>query len=772
MNSKSSSIIEKAAQERARGDSAKALKRLTDAIARDGADIALYEEAIDVALEATDSLQAVDLFKQAQRAFPNDIDSLWIFAADKMKAYNDAILARYLFESAIKKRDLKTAYDLIDNLRDHTVEDLLKRVRTKKQTLSAATSGGAGFRREITVNTLSEANLCLRTKRFREAMRLYIRVLDDRPVEHATLAPFLAELEKLFPRKGSIGYGVGCCYLAAGDFNRALPKIVNAVVQAPALAEDAIHRLTALETEPNAPKELLEYSLGRIYMIGGDAKNAAASLGAVLTAVPDKAALIVEMLAPEVENVGDDLSLHELYLDATLVAKKPELALAHVRRIYKTPNHRAALFNWLEQKAQLGPLPPSLQVAQGELVLDQGMHERAIEIFRAALAESPQEKHTIAATLSPHTSNRYVKALLDELSDGAGAGAGTDTEATPSGGGGFEIEHFGTGGGFAFNGTPTPRPTPPSQRKAPAAATPLRPAPKARPKTPPATRPAAPRTPDIELPRAPFGAERPPQSPDRPAQGWAVDSKREPAKPEAAPMETPRFHVRLSYDEAPVTKPPAEIADQAPLTEPPAEVAGQAPLTEPPVETAGAAPAPAISEPSVNADVVQEATPPPPVAGPPVDENGFDTLYARFERGELPNQDTLALIERAHREGRRCEMKSLLEFQPRSIGEENQRKFHLAGYQLDEGQPLSALVVLRTVNLAGLGREERRAFLMRIAACYRQLNRFDAAHSVYLRMMSEDRDFLQLGELARNNYQDYVEQLAGDTPILEKVTIV
>ena len=58
MSSKTDSILQKVAQERARGDFSKALKRLADAINKDGSEFCLFTEAIEVALEATDSLQA------------------------------------------------------------------------------------------------------------------------------------------------------------------------------------------------------------------------------------------------------------------------------------------------------------------------------------------------------------------------------------------------------------------------------------------------------------------------------------------------------------------------------------------------------------------------------------------------------------------------------------------------------------------------------------------------------------------------------------------
>ena len=187
MSSRSSSILQKVAQDRTRGDFQKALKRLRDAIQKDPSDVDLFMEAIEVALEASESIDAVDLFKRAYQRFPNHANDLWDSTLEKLRTYNDPILASFLFEFAIKKRELETGLETLSTLRDHTVNDLLKRARTKKQTLTSAMSGSAGFRNEMTVNALSEAILCLKTKRYQEAVRLFLRVLDDKPVEHGPL---------------------------------------------------------------------------------------------------------------------------------------------------------------------------------------------------------------------------------------------------------------------------------------------------------------------------------------------------------------------------------------------------------------------------------------------------------------------------------------------------------------------------------------------------------------------------------------------------------
>jgi len=239
----------------------------------------------------------------------------------------------------------------------------------------------------------------------------------------------------------------------------------------------------------------------------------------------------------------------------------------------------------------------------------------------------------------------------------------------------------------------------------------------------------------------------------------------------------------------PASLEPAAPVQSAPQTPAPADTpqdAGTPPIilgpppeptiapVDPPTPDVPASPAPGPA-PSYHVTLSYneaEAAQPHAPATPTESPNSFEGQFSKFKRSALTNAEVLELIKTAHRDGHWQEMKSLLAFQPANIGEDVKRKFHLAGYYLDLGQALAALVVIRTVNVTGLGREERRAFLLRLANCYRALNRFDAAHSVYLRMMSEEEDFPKLEEIARSNYRQYVDQLAADAPVLEKITLV
>ena len=135
MGSKSLAILEKVHQERSRGDYDKALKRLSDGIARHPHDLQLYREAIDISLEAGESLEAIQYFKRTQHLFPDHYDDLWTHGVDKVRAFNDAIFGKFLLDVAIKKRELQSAADVLVQLKDHTANELLKRTRKVNSTI-------------------------------------------------------------------------------------------------------------------------------------------------------------------------------------------------------------------------------------------------------------------------------------------------------------------------------------------------------------------------------------------------------------------------------------------------------------------------------------------------------------------------------------------------------------------------------------------------------------------------------------------------------------
>jgi len=148
----------------------------------------------------------------------------------------------------------------------------------------------------------------------------------------------------------------------------------------------------------------------------------------------------------------------------------------------------------------------------------------------------------------------------------------------------------------------------------------------------------------------------------------------------------------------------------------------------------------------------------------------YRARYQSFKNGDLNNNEIIELIEEAARLGHMRQMKNLLTFIPENVAQETRRKYYLAEYYLHTDQPVAALVILRTVNINGLGKEERKAFLLKNAFCYQQLSRFEAAQSVYLRMASEFPDFEAAEHMAKLNYERHLETSASGALALEKIS--
>jgi hypothetical protein len=170
-------------------------------------------------------------------------------------------------------------------------------------------------------------------------------------------------------------------------------------------------------------------------------------------------------------------------------------------------------------------------------------------------------------------------------------------------------------------------------------------------------------------------------------------------------------------------------------------------------------------------DILEDAATPEPVdagdnGAPPGD---FDSRYRAFENGDLNNDEILDLADAAVRLGRTAQLKTLLSFTPTTGGQDIKRKYFLAEYYLEEDDPLSALVVLKSVDLGALDREERKTFMLKHAYCCQQLGQFDAAHGVYLKILSENPGFSEAEHMARVAYERHVASSASD-PVLQKVT--
>ncbi|MEE9269240.1 MAG: hypothetical protein V3V49_03180, partial [Candidatus Krumholzibacteria bacterium] len=510
---------------------------------------------------------------------------------------------------------------------------------------------------------------------------------------------------------------------------KAFPKLCQGAALTPSMAEDAIARLEAVKDRVAVPQEELNISLARLYIVKGDDFCAAERFAAVMEKNASKAPVIIDLLKPYLQESRESLVLDYVFIEAALSTNKNEAALLHIKKIARDRRLRDDLLSWLDTKSQEKFLPVDLLSFYAELTLEQGRFERAVDIFREVVAQSPEDARVITSILDRHRDEPAVQKFYDDVSH-----LRPEVEPTT---GGFEIEHFG-GRDFTLDthgaGAPSASPevagmTPPGQ-------------------DPMATPP--------EQPQEPAGEQD--QSRE------AGDGERDQTVDTLATAEEPA----AAGDSPPVEREDAEAPVAPEEPEPPETV-----VTPPPEEPES--PETLIPPPPEESEPPETVVPPPPQKEREItlgDEPGedFDSLYARFEAGRLHAVETLRLIERAMVLGRYDEAKQLLKFIPENVGQEIKRKLCLAAYYMEKDQPLAALVILKAIPLAALSKEERRNYLLRTAQCYQKLNRFDAAHSVYLRIMSEEPDFEEIEEMAKRNYEKYLKEMAGEAPVLEKVT--
>ena len=796
MNPKASATLEKACEDRHRSHFKKALDRLEEGVEKFPGEFPLYTEAIDVGMEAGESLRAIQIFKKAQLKFRDEAFEIWTFTAEKVGTYNDSIMGRFLLEHAVKNGDLAAASSILENLKDHAVSELVERIRTKKQTMSVALGSGPAAREEIALFTLTEALLSLRLGCLPAAMDGFVEALEESPGAAKKIEPFLADFESRHDESGEMSFALGCCLVARADYSQGLAKLARATRSTPSLAPRVIERIESLEESPDLSPDLRDLTLAQLYMGQGDRGRASRILKKIIERTPLRAADAVDLLRTAVEQIDEDLETHFIFVEAAFAASRRETALGHLRKIYKDKRHTNRLVEWLESRTKSQSGSTEVQLFFAETALNEGLYGKAIEIFKEILSRGPQEDPMIRELLSKHQSVPGVRAFYNER---FGASPAREKESA------FELERYET------NGFP-PRAADPETEKEPKTHQPDGALPSGsdtsfRPVESPFDRAASgPRqsgegsSPDFE--NHDFSLSMHDAAPHRTAEKPARDGGR--ADTGAVREENDRGQGEndggegydlFEYLKRSFTKKDERGAEDTPVP------VGMTPPVEavPPADTAGPADAifsfdaaAASDEHAADEDAPEPEAPAPDEAdlaptdveilrNPAADEitpeepateepRDFDSLYRAFLDGRLDHNRILEVAERAFDESRMDEMKRLLAFEPANLGEDIARKFQLARYYLAEDQPLPALVALRAVHLNSLGRDERKDFMLRIAECYGALHNFDAAHGVYLRIMTEHPGLPDVEHMARSNYARYIETAAGIPAALEKTT--
>jgi len=746
MNEKASSAIQKAQQERKRGLFSKAVKRLEQAIAMFPDELDLYLEVIDACIEGGELIPATNFLKTAQDKFSRERERMTQFVREKLKSVHDPSLARCIIEHAVKRRDLEEAMDLMAEVPDHTIRDLLNRAKTKMQSLKSASHGGHTLRGETVTNELTNALLSLRLGNLKEATTTLVKIIEDKPVEHRMLEPFLASLEAKHPKSGRLRFARGCALREASSEAESIQHFIDAARLEPGCAAACVEKLKAMREHARHPGKV-QRALAEVQLIKGDLDDAAATLRDYLGTNPDNAREVIMVLRPFIDASHELTSCTCLAIETALSLEQSSLALEILRPIQQRAGNSPELFEWLEAKATDGILPPDVMMFHGSLALEQKQFERAGEIFGGLCAKSPQDTPAVLSLIDRHRSaHPSLEALHDKYAAESAAGdAAVEAEGDFQS---FENSEFHLEKSEAFESSASRSPAKP--------------------------------------PKAPF-AKRPGFSkPAAEAGGGATAG----GQPSARKSFIDARELSLDEETTPVV---ATTNDASPATDPgPVRAAATIEITESHVANVGqqlyavgaaaffhieggsdASPEPDGPAPSPDAYVEPPARkdPPPSSRGPESAEPApFAEEFQRFTRGELGNAAVVALMERALQDGRVDELQELLCFEPGTGAEYFARYYYQAEYHALRNLPLQALEILAKLDTPDLDDEHRQRVWFKIAACQRMLHNYAGANDTLSRLVEHFPDHPEYARLKRRNHEQFLAEQSLTATVLEKTS--
>jgi len=731
MNEKAASALQKAQQERKRGQFPKAIKRLEQAVEMFPDELDLYVEAIEVCIDGGELLQATNLLKTAQEKFTKERDRISAFVRDKLQTVHDPSLARCVVEHAVKRRDLEAAFGHLADVPDHVVRELLNRSRTKKQSLKAASHGGYTLRGEQLTNELTSALLAARLGQMKEAMETFVQVLEKKPVEHKMIDPFLAALEINHPKSGRVRFARGCSLRANALEGDAIARFIEATRLDPTCASVCAAQLKSLRENAKQPAKV-ERGLAEVLLIKNDLEDAAAVLRAYLVANPDNGREIIMLMRPYIDPAGGINPCTWLAIETALKIEQSNVALDILRPLHQRGGHTLELFEWLETRSKDGFLPTDVMLFHGSLALEQKQFERAGEILGAVCATSSQSSHAVLSMIDRHRgAHPSLEALFvkyaepeAEATESAGADTGDfqmfeNKEFHLENAEGFETtSSMPHKGGDARFGKPAPEPEAPKKfvpKKGLMDAMELSLDDSATPEPSESDEPAVPTAPTAPAGRRPTlsgGGEITEVHVNRVAQKLYEAG--------AATF----FHVdgEAGFGEAPGASDP--ITRTVDLdSEPAVESVAVAPPTPEPLESVTATLAPRIAQ-----------------------------------------------LERAAGDGRVDELRDLLDFEPGNEAEEFARSYYQAEYQLLANRPLQALKLFVALDAPSLSDDQKRRVWFKTAACQRSTHDFAGAKQTLERLVQAFPGVAEYERLSQRNYEQYLNEQGSNAPMLEKTT--
>jgi len=737
MNDKAASFIQKAQQERKRAQFDRALKRLEQGIAAFPEELDLYLEAIDTAIEGGELLQATSLLKTVQDKFTKERERVQQFVREKLQTVHDPSLARCAVEHAVKRRDLEAALDLLTDVPDHTIRELLNRARTKAQSLKSASHGGHTLRGETVVNELANAVLSVRLGNLKEAMATFVKVVEEKPVEHKGVDGFLAAIAAKNPKAGRIRHARGCAMRAGGNEIEAIHLFVEAAKLEPACAVNCLEQLEAMLESSHHPGKVRR-AVAETQLLKGDIDDAAETLREYLKENPENGREIIMLLRPFTDPANGLNACTWLSLEQSLAIEQSSLALELMRPI-QVRGHGAELFTWLEEHPL--PLPPAeLAIFHASLALETKNFERAADMLGDVCAASPPDVPAVLALIDRH---RSADALIDALylkyapRKEAPAPAAQATED-----GDFQMFEANE---FRLETSANTAPASPSKEK------------------------AKPR-----FNSSPFsGADRENALPADEAPTPFIDRGElsldddgpAPHAEEKAPMKATRS---IEITEEHVTNVAQKLYETGAAVFFHIDEDAKAAAQEDEVREA---PAPAATPAAPAAEPAPPVIAAAPVPGPaPAVKETFEERYARYSRGELSNATVLVLLEEAVEDGRTEELHELLYFEPETGAEHFARYYYQAEYHILSNRPIQALEILARLDTPDLEAPQKQRVWYKIAIAQRMAHNYAGANETLDRLVQHTPGREEFARLKRRNYEQFIESQSLAATTLEKTS--
>ncbi len=827
MNEKAASAQQKAMQERRRGHFDKAVKRLEQTIAQFPDELDLYLDAVDACLEGGEVMQATNFLKTAQEKFPKDKDRVAQFVRDKLLAVHDPALARYVVENAVKRRDLESALEHLEQIPDHVARDLLARTKTKKQSLKSASHGGYSLRAEMFTNDLLAALLSIRLGNLKEGMSALVEIIDEKPTETKMLQPFLAALESKQPKVGRIRFANGCALWAGGNEVDAIARWVECARFDSTAVQTSIDRLQSVRDKTKyRPK--VERALAEVMLLKGDFDAAATVLRAYLAEHKDAGREVIMALKPFIDPAHSVNECVWVALDAALMLDQSVAAMELLRPLHTSGKCTPEIYARLQEKSKESVFTIDVMLFHASLALELKDFPRAVEILEAIVVKSPQDVHAVVGLADKH---RASHPGLEEL-----CRKHLQAEPTESIGEEGDFQNF-DNSEFSFE----------SARKADGIE-----------RSTSSSRPPAAPKPQAEKPPSRFAEERKKtvetqsftesrefsfdddgtpasQKTDEPvdqpadetdadgfeiAQDIRLSTPRDAKTVRPAPTPTPIVKEEKPVFTAPSATRPAikvrPVVIEPSVTEshvanvaqrlgevgaraffhidgPDGESAGVetasvtvetapvsvetesvnvAPESAPVDETPSRDEVPVSRAPIDAASYSAPLAPPdqtPEVAAPPQPEiaSPQEPVIAPEPAASV---SPIALIERAVEDGRVDELHDLLAFDPKDDAERFAQRFYEAEYHVMSNRPLPALEILSALAESSLDDEQKQRVWLKKAVCQRSMNDFAGANNTLQRLVGAFPGRADYERLARRNYEQFLGEQANDVPVLQKTT--